>query len=58
MLLVFFPQESLFRDSWRSVHSFGLLVEMNCTLQIIKELSFLDNTFATEAEDSIYRQSK
>ena len=49
MFFVIFPQESLFRDSGHSVHSSVLLVEINCPLQIIKELSTLDNNFATEA---------
>ena len=46
MFFVLFPQESLFRDAGHSVHSSVLLVEMNCPLQIIKELS---NSFASEA---------
>ena len=50
MFLVLFPQESLFRDAGHSVHSSVLLVEMNCPLQIIKELSSLDNNFAIEAQ--------
>ena len=49
MCFVLFPQESLFRDARHSLHSFALLVEMNCPLRIIKELSTLDNTFAIEA---------
>ena len=49
MFLVLFPQESLFRDAGHSVHSSVWLVEMNCPLQFIKELSTLDNNFATEA---------
>ena len=49
MFFVLFPQESLFRDAGHSVPSSVLLVEMNCPLQIIKELSTLDNNFATEA---------
>ena len=49
MLLVVLPQKYLFRDAGHSVHSSVLLVEMNCPLQIIKELSTLDNTFAIEA---------
>ena len=58
MFLVLFPQESLFRHAGHSVHSSVLLVEMNCPLQIIKELSTLDNNFATEAYlKSVYRQS-
>ena len=46
MFFVLFPQESLFRDAGHSVHSSVLLVEMNCPLQIIKELYTLDNNFA------------
>ena len=50
MFLVLLPRKSLFfRDAGHSVHSSVLLVEMNCPLQIIKELSTLDNNFATEA---------
>ena len=49
MVLVLFPQESLFRDAGHSVHSSVLLVETNCPLQIIKELSTLEDNFATEA---------
>ena len=49
MFSVLSPQESLFRDAGHSVHSSVLLVEMNCPLQIIKELSTLENNFATEA---------
>ena len=48
MFFVLFPQESLFRDAGHSVHSSVLLVELNCHLQIIKELSTLDNNFAIE----------
>ena len=56
MFFVVFPQESLFRDAGHSVHSSVLLVEMNCPLQIIKELSTLDNNVASEAvlENSIH----
>ena len=50
MFFVFFPQESLFRDAGQFLYSSVLLVEMNCLLQIIKDLSTLDNNFATEAE--------
>ena len=49
MFFVPFPQESLLRDAEHSVHSPVLLVEMNCPLQIVKELSTLENNFATEA---------
>ena len=49
MFLVLFPQASLFRDARHSLHSSVLLVEMNCPLQKIKELSTLDNNFALEA---------
>ena len=49
MFFVLFPQESLFRDAGQSLHSSSLLVQMNCPLQFIKELSTLDNSFAIEA---------
>ena len=49
MFFVLFPQVSLFRDAGDSVHSSVLLVEMNCPLQNIKELSTSDNNFAFEA---------
>ena len=49
MFFLLFPQESLFCDAGQSVHSSVFLVEMNCPLQIIKELSTLDNNFAIEA---------
>ena len=49
MFFVLFPQESLFRDAGHSVHSSVLLLEMNCPLQIIEELSTLENNFTTEA---------
>ena len=49
MFFVLFPQKSLFRDAGHSLHSYFLLVEMNCPLQIIKDLSTLDNNFAIEA---------
>ena len=49
MFFVLFPEESLFRDVGHSVQSSVLLVEMNCPLQVIKELSTLDNNIATEA---------
>ena len=49
MFFVLLPQESLFCDARHSLHSSFLLVEMNCPLQIIKELSTLDNNFAIEA---------
>ena len=49
MLFVLFPQESLFCDAGHSVHSSVFLVEMNCPLQIIEELSTRDNNFAAEA---------
>ena len=48
MFLVLFPQLSLFRDAKRSVHSSVLVVEMNCPLQSIKELSTLGNNFAIQ----------
>ena len=46
---VLFPQESLFHDAGHSVRSSVLLVEMNCPLQIIKDLTTLDYNLATEA---------
>ena len=49
MFFVLSPQESLFCDAGHSVHSSVLLVEINCSLQITKELSTLDINFATEA---------
>ena len=49
MFLVLFPQESLLRAAGHSVHSSVLLVQMNCPLQINKELSTPDNKFANEA---------
>ena len=49
MFLVLFPQEPLFRDAGLSVHSAVLLVEMNCPLEIIEELSSLEINFASEA---------
>ena len=48
MFFVLFPQESLFRDAGHSLNSSVLLVEMNCPLQIITELSTLDNNVAIE----------
>ena len=48
MFFVVFPQESFFRDAGHSLHSSVWLVEMNCPLQFIKELSTLDNKFAIE----------
>ena len=58
MFFVIFPQESLFGDAGHSVHYSALLVEMNCPLQIIKELSTLKNNVATEAVlESVYKQS-
>ena len=48
MFFVLFPQESLFRNAGHSVHSPVLVVEMNCPLHFIKQLSTLDNNFATE----------
>ena len=48
MFFVLFAQESLFRDAGHSVHSSILFVEMNCPLQIIKELSTLDKNFDSE----------
>ena len=49
MVFVLFPEESLFRDAGHSFHSSVLVVEMNCPLDVIKDLSTLDNNFATEA---------
>ena len=49
MFFELFPQESLFRDAGLPVHSSVLMVEMNCPLQIIKELSTIENIFVTEA---------
>ena len=49
MFFVLFLQQSLSRDAGHSLHSSVLLVEMNCPLQINKELSTLDNNFAIEA---------
>ena len=49
MFFVRFPQESFFRDAGNSVHSSVLLFEMNRPLQIIKELSTLENDFSTLA---------
>ena len=49
MVFVLFLQQSLFGDAGHSVHSSILVVEMNCPLQIIKELSTFDNNFGTEA---------
>ena len=49
MVFELFHQEYLFRDAGHSVHSSVLLVEMNCFLQIIKELSTVENNFVTEA---------
>ena len=49
MFFVLFPQESLFRHAGHSVHSSVLVVELNCPLQSIKDLSTLDNNFSTEA---------
>ena len=46
---VVFPQESLFRDAGHSVHSSVLVIEVNCPLQVFKELSPFDSIFSTEA---------
>ena len=48
MFFVVFPHESLFRSARHSLNSSVLVVEMNCRLNIIKELTTLDNNFATE----------
>ena len=39
----------LFRDAGHYVHSSVLVIEMNCALHTIEELSTLDNNFATES---------
>ena len=57
MFFVIFPQESLYCDAGHSVQSTVLLVEFNCLLQISKELSTLDNNFATEAVLEKYIQT-
>ena len=49
MFLSFYPQESFCRDAGHSGHSSILLVEVNCPLYVFKELSTLDNNFATES---------
>ena len=49
IFLLLFPQESLFGDAVHCVLSFVLVIEMNCPLHNIKELSPLDNVFATES---------
>ena len=49
MFFELFPQKSLVRDAGHSVPSSGLLVEMNCPLQIIKEFSPLENNLDNEA---------
>ena len=48
MFFVLFYQDSLFRDIGHFVHSSVLLFEIDHLLQIIKELSTLDNNFATK----------
>ena len=48
LFFILFPQESLFRDAGHSVHSSVLVVETNCPLQIIRQLSTFDNNFATD----------
>ena len=50
MFLVLFPEASPFRDAGHSVHSSVLLVQLNCPLQIMKEMSTLEKNFATEAK--------
>ena len=47
MFFVLFPQESLFRDAGHSVHSSVLVVEMNCRLHNINEISTFDNNCST-----------
>ena len=49
MFSVLLPQESPFRDAGHLVNSSVLVVELNCPLHIIKEMSTLDNNFAAEA---------
>ena len=49
MFFVIFPQDSLFHGAGHSVHPSVLLVELNSPLQIIKDLSTLQNNFSTEA---------
>ena len=49
MFFVLVPQESFFRDAGHCVRSSVLLIEVNCPLQIVKELSTLENNFSTEA---------
>ena len=45
MFFFLFPQESLFSDAGHSLHSSVLLAEMNCPVQIIKDLVTLDNEY-------------
>ena len=45
----FFPQESIFRDAAQSIHSSVFVVELNCLLDGIKELSTLEINFANES---------
>ena len=49
IFFVLFPQKGLLCDAGPSVHSSVLVIELNCRLHIIEELSTLDNNFATEA---------
>ena len=53
------PHESPFRDAGRSVQSSILMVEINCSPHIIKELSIFTTFFATESVlEKCIRQSK
>ena len=49
MLSIFFPHESLFRDAGHSIHSSISLIKIDCSLQIIKHLTALDNNISTES---------
>ena len=48
MFFMVLSLEALFCDAGHSLHSSAVLVEMICPLQIIKELSILDNNFVIE----------
>ena len=50
MIFVLFPREG---DDEHSIHSSVLVVEMNCALHIIKDLSTLDNKLFTESVPEI-----
>ena len=49
MYFVVFPQESLFRNAGNSVPFSVLVVEINCPLHIMKELSTPGKKLATES---------